>query len=162
MDRRWVIAVCLVALTDAVLFVGTNPWPRRGQRGLVSRDAELEDESPLARGRRLDLEMQAVNECLRIQDELAEALVAERLTLAQAVRQLRPFLPPGHAEWLRLGELELGNSDDERLGRLLIRCARAWTEDRGDNGETLRATLDRLEAELTDQLRPDSDEPGHS
>jgi hypothetical protein len=101
----------------------------------------------LQRATELDQSLRARQRRLRAQDQIAHELVAGRITLAEATRRFGelPNAPEKFYELLSLGFP--GNSDQERLGRLVISWACSVLEKQPDQAAFL---CWRLETELAD------------
>jgi hypothetical protein len=89
----------------------------------------------------------------RAQDQIGYALIEGRIDLAEAVR-LFDALPDAPDQFQELLRLEFaGATDEERLGRLVIRWACRLLKDQPDRADTL---LRRWQSELGKLGTPDS------
>jgi hypothetical protein len=80
-----------------------------------------------------------------VKDRLARDLIEGRLTLTEAASLLKEHLDQSPDSWVLLRKLTRGRSDEERLCRHLLACARYEADDKAD-------VIRRLEAELAAYL----------
>jgi hypothetical protein len=106
------------------------------------------------RSRELDEQMNRISARRAISEQITRALIAERLSLAEAATRFRKLPDFDQAFWKALRRLEKGSSDDECLARHLIGWVRVvlQSEGRADEAAAISA---RLEKELQDSLGRD-------
>jgi hypothetical protein len=147
---RWTGFAALIAL----VFVGSCHML---SISLVGPAGEPESLSSLleefGRGDELWRRLEAAQARQHAQDQIGYALIEGRIDLAEAVR-LFDALPDAPDQFQELLRLEFaGATDEERLGRLVIRWACRLLKDQPDRADTLRR---RWQSELGQLGTPDS------
>jgi hypothetical protein len=152
----WFTRVLSCALTAAVVLLAAlvltsadlgcydrGPWVRTTPYRMAAEEAE--------RLERLEREKEETFAALRRRDEVLNAVIEGRCSLAEAAAafwKVNRSVPRFH--WERFRNYYPGATEAERCCRHVIRHVKCRLEDRPDGG---KAVLRRLEAELEELLR---------
>jgi hypothetical protein len=138
---RWAVCAALLRL----FFVGSCRYFPAERDGPTPPDLPTTYFEELDRGADLGRRLDAAQARQRAQDQIGYELIEGRISLAEAVRRLAA-LPDPPDQFQELLRLEFaGATDEERLGRLVIRWASGLLRDQPDRAQTLRR---RWQAEL--------------